>query len=114
MCITTFLHDGELNVPTSNEELNKLLKVVRDETKEDWQVIERSYDQSYAFGMRKRTVKYYELYKFIGGCGPWQLINFYSSSSGTSINTGNSVEVLMAFLMGIRSGFYAEGAKNAS
>ena len=39
MCITTFLHDSELNVATSSQELNKLLKTVREETKEDWQVI---------------------------------------------------------------------------
>ena len=94
--------------------MNKLLKTVREETKEDWQVIEHTYRVSHAWGMRYEDVKSYELYKWVGGCGPWQLINFYSSSSGTSINTGNSVEVLMAFLMGIRSGFYAEGAKNAS
>lgn len=113
MCITTFLHDSELNVPTSNEELNKLLKTVREETKEDWQVIERSYVQRKIF-KKPVTVKYYELYKFVGGCGPWQLINFYRSDSGTSINTGNSVEMVVAFLLGIRSGFYTKGAQNAS
>jgi hypothetical protein len=114
MCITTFLHDSELNVPTSNKELNKLLITVREETKENWQITERTYTVSKAWGMRHEEVKVYDLYKWVGGCGPWQLINFYSSKSGTSINTSNSVEVIMAFLLGIRSGFYAEGAKNAS
>lgn len=112
MCITTFLHDGELDVPTSNEELNKLLKTVKEETKENWQILERTYRESRAWGMRHEDVKYYELYKWVGGMGPWQLINFYNSKSGTSINTGNSVEVVMAFLLGIRAGFYSEGAKN--
>ena len=114
MCITTFLHDGELDVPTSDEELNKLLKVVKAETKENWQVIERTRRVSKAWGMRHEDVKSYELYKFVGGMGPWQLINFYSSTSNTSINVGNSVEVVMAFLMGIRSGLYTQGVKNAS
>jgi hypothetical protein len=95
-------------------ELNKLLITVKEETKENWQVIERTYRVSRAWGMRHEDVKFYELYKWVGGCGDYQLINFYSSSSGTSINTGNSVEVVVAFLLGIRSGFYAEGAKNAS
>lgn len=113
MCITTFLHDSELDIPTSNEELNKLLKTVKEETKENWQILERTYRVSRAWGMRHEEVKSYELYKWVGGMGPWQLINFYSSTSGTSINTGNSVEVVMAFLLGIRAGFYSEGAKNA-
>jgi hypothetical protein len=113
MCITTFLHDSELNVPTSNEELNKILKTVRDETKEDWQVIERSYVQRKIF-KKPVVVKYFELYKWIGGFGPWQLINFYRANSETSINTENSADVVVSFLMGIRSGFYTKGAKNAS
>jgi hypothetical protein len=104
MCITTFLHDSELNVPTSNIELNKVLKELRTASKEDWQLIERHHCVRGFFGRTKKSYNIYELYVFVGGCGPWQLINFYSEGSDTSINTSNSADKIMAFMLGYLGG----------
>lgn len=102
--ITTFLHDGELNVPTVNDELNKALAEVREATGENWQIVERVKEKRFAFNTKLKTAYTYELYLYVGGCGPWQLINFYRESSDTSINPVNNADVVMAFLLGILTG----------
>lgn len=105
--ITTFLHDGELNVPTSNKDLNEILKLVRDKSGEDWQVVERTIYYNTPFWRLPRERKCYELYKYVGGCGPWQQINFYRSDSNTSINLSNPAEVVISFLYGMLAGLHS-------
>lgn len=115
MCVTTFLHDSELNVPTSNTDLNDLLKEVREATGKDWQILERNREvRQWPWKFKHQTVKSYELYVYVGGMGPWQQINFYSSTSGSSINLVSPVEPIMMYLMGIMSGVRCERMKNAA
>lgn len=104
--ITTFLHDGELNVPTSNSVINELLSEVRAKTGEDWQVIERTRQQKYVFQPWKKpkNISLYELYVYVGGVGPWQQINFYRDNSDSSINITNGAELIIAFFYGILCG----------
>lgn len=103
MCITTFLHDSELNIPTSCKVLNETLLELRKLTKKDWQVIEHVHVKERFF--RKAIVhKSYELYVYVGGCGPWQLINFFKEGTGTTINTVNSNELVIAYMYGMLGG----------
>jgi hypothetical protein len=111
MVCTTFLHDGELNVPTSNKELNSILKEIRNKSGEDWQVVERVYNvRKHLWSMGTR--KTYELYKYVGGCGPWQQINFYREDEATSINLSNSATTVIAFLYGMLAGLHCKEMKN--
>lgn len=104
MCCTTFLHAGELNIPTSNKDLNTVLADVRIATKEDWQVVEVKFKTPKRLFRKQTEYSCYELYKYVGGCGPWQIINFYRDNSSSSINFTTSAELVMAFLFGILSG----------
>lgn len=115
MTCTTFLHDGELNVPTSNNELNSILKEIRQKSGEDWQIIERSVEIHEPFWKFWKPVKWrksYELYKFVGGIGPWQQINFYRDNTDWSINLSNPAELVMAFLYGMLAGMHVQEMKN--
>lgn len=72
MTTTTTLNDCELNVPTSDDELNELLAEVRLQTGMDWQIVERH-------SQRRRllfTEEYHQfhLYLYTGGVLPWQVI----------------------------------------
>lgn len=113
MCCTTFLHEGQLNTPTHNEDLNQILHDVRVETGEDWQVVEYRIFYKRRWYTLKRSVRYeYELYKYVGGVGPWQLINFYKDDAESSMNFTNKAELVIAFLLGILSGIHSERFKN--
>jgi hypothetical protein len=107
--ITTFLHDGELNVPTSNSTLNEVLAQVREaDPSANWQVIERVTEKRYWSGLwfEVEQRRSYELYLYVGGIGPWQQINFYRENSSSSINTSNSADLVVAFLLGILAGLH--------
>jgi hypothetical protein len=110
--MTTFLHDGELNVPTVNDVLNKTLAEVREATGENWQIVERAKEKRFAFNTKIKTAYAYELYLYVGGMGPWQMINFYKESSDCSINPVNNADVVMAFLLGILTGVNQERRKS--
>ena len=84
MTCTTFLHDCELNIKTSNADLNLLLSDVRDATGEDWQVIERKFIITPAwwnFWTKPTDISKFSVYKYVGGIGPWQCINFCTPRS---------------------------------
>lgn len=107
--ITTFLHDGELNVPTSNPDLNDVLaKVRKADPSANWQVIERVTKKKCWGGlwMEIKQFRSYELYLYVGGVGPWQQINFYRENSDSSINVSNSADLVVAFLLGILTGLH--------
>lgn len=115
MTATTFLHDGELNIPTSNKVINDLLKEVREATGQDWQILElKLYPKKKWFQRPSdRAPKlFYEVYLYVGGMGPWQQINFYREGTDWSINLVNTSELVVAYLYGILAGIHQAGLKN--
>lgn len=112
MVCTTFLYDCELNVNTSNSEINSLLAEIRNKTGDNhsWQVIERQIILTPAwwnFLSTKKTVSRFNLYRYVGGCGPWQCINFYTDSSGDNSLVGLGgvdASVIVNFLYGLLAG----------
>lgn len=113
MTVTTFLLDSELNRPTSNKVLNELLAEVRQKTGRDWQLIELEYVPATRWWQRKKQpLLMYELYVYVGGCGPWQQLNFYNDQSDWSINLRNPASVLVAYLYGILAGVHSTELKN--
>lgn len=105
MTCTTFLSSWELNQPTSNSDLNSLLKEVRQKTGGDWQVTEREVEVWRPWWKRlgrAKTVKLFTLY-FGLGHPEYQVINFYRDHDW-SINHENSAEHVMAYLYGILAG----------
>ena len=112
--ITTFLHSGELNIPTSDKNVNEALQEVRNLTGTDWQIIEREVEVTPAFWkfwQSPMIVKSYELFCYVGGCGPWQQINFYRAHSASSIGIVVSADLVVAYLYGILSGANHEKLK---
>ena len=105
--MTTFLSDNELNIPTSDKAVNEALAEVREMTGENWQVLERIvevYIPWYLFWKPAKYVRIFELYCYVGGCGPWQQINFYRAGSDTSINICVTADLVVAYLYGIQAG----------
>jgi hypothetical protein len=117
MTCTTFLHDSELNKPTTNPHINELLGYVRQETGENWQVIEREVELKAAFWQKKKKIKLYEVFKYVGGIGPWQCINFcVPSSEENSLAGCLGVEsfVIINYMYGILAGAQAVERKHVS
>ena len=102
--ITTFLHDGELNQVLPDPNVQTLLDEVRKLTGEDWQIVKHVIE--YRKWFKTTYVDSYGLYLYVGGMGPWQQINFYSSPEEFSINTHVSLGTISNFLMGICNGFH--------
>lgn len=107
MPCTTYLHESELNVPTSNKEINDLLKELRTATAEDWQITEK-IQKARIFS---RSTKRYEIFKYVGGMGPYQIMNFYKEDAESSINFGISADTLMAYMLGILVGMDSANRK---
>lgn len=113
MTCTTFLHSWELNVPTTNDVINSLLAEIREETGRDYQVIEREYHHAKRWWKKVQPPsKFYELYAYVGGMGPWQAINFYREKSATSINLRCDADMLVAHFYGILTGIHNMKFKN--
>lgn len=108
MPLTTFLHDSELNVKTSSHEINILLADVRRETGEDWQVVERTRT-IHSFWKGDKVVRGYSVYKYVGGMGPWQQINFCTPTSKTNSLAGLGIDecTVVNYLYGILAGVNA-------
>ena len=99
--ITTSLHSGELNIPLRNKDLQALLDDVREVTKTDWQVTEKTH--TVKRWLRKPvTMTNYSLYCPVKGCMPWQMVNMYKRDGGMSLLFPE--EVLAAYLMGLLDG----------
>lgn len=100
-----FLSQAELNIPLPDPDLQKLLEEVRKITAEDWQVVEHRLktQRTWLFGKTK-TVSMWSLYVYVGGFGPWQVINFYREGSETSINHLVPLDMIVSYLYGILSG----------
>lgn len=102
MTCTTFLHEGELNVPLPNAELQKLLEEVRERTGKDWQVV--PIQAVKGRWPVKKTITLYGVYVYVGGVGPWQQINFYREGSDSSINLYVTLDLVAAYLFGLHGG----------
>lgn len=102
MPICTYLSPDQHTEPTQHEELNKILKEVRQHSGKDWRVAEHTFERSHWF--RKSEVVYrYELMLHICS-GEFQCINFHRDDSNWSINTTVPAELVIAFLYGILAG----------
>lgn len=100
--ITTFLNDWELNQVLPDPNVQTLLDEVRKMTGEDWQIVKHVIE--YREWFRTKYKDTYSLYVHVGGVGPWQVINFYSSPEEFSINTMVNLGTISNYLMGICSG----------
>jgi len=102
MTCTTFLHDGELNQPLPNAELQKILEEVRERTGKNWQVVPIQTTSGRWPYKKNKTL--YGVYVYVGGMGPWQQINFYAEGSDSSINLYVTLDLVAAYLFGIHAG----------
>lgn len=100
MTCTTFLHDSELNYKFENKELQAVLDEARKITGKNWQVVPLEVTvRKHFFKKEKQTL--YGVYLYVGGCGPWQQINFYNEYSESSINLYVSIDVIIAYFLGM-------------
>lgn len=112
MVCTTFLFEDELNVNTSSKEINSLLAEIRSKTGDylSWQVVERQVKLKSAwwkFWSTEKTFSRFNVYRYVGGFGPWQCINFYTESSDNNSLAGISgvdATVVVNFLYGLLAG----------
>lgn len=94
MPITTFLHDSELNKPTGNNEIDKLLAEVRLITGRDYQVIATKEVVRFGFlDLRKRLVTRMSVYVLVGGIGPWQWLT-----------CAHDIDTTRSYLLGVLNG----------
>ena len=102
MTCTTFLHEGELNQPLPDAEVQQILDEVRKLSGEDWQVVPLPPRSTGLF--RRKQPTYYGVYVYVGGMGPWQQINFWGAVGTSSINLYQPLEVVAAYLLGLYGG----------
>ena len=94
MPVTTFLHDSELNQPSSDREIDELLAEVRKTTGRNYQIVERRWTERFGlFGLRKRPVSRMGVYLEVGGVGPWQ-----------ELQCTKNPETVRAYLLGMLGG----------
>ena len=101
MVCTTFLHDGELNMRLPDAEIQSIFDEAKARTGENWQVVPLEVKRRKWFKTHTETL--YGVYVYVGGCGPWQQINFYREGSKSSINLYVPLEVVAAYFLGILS-----------
>lgn len=94
MPMTTFLHEAELNQPTGSAELDELLAEVKARTGSNYQVVTRRDLACFGMlGLRRRIVESKQLYVYVGGMGPWQVLQ-----------CAHDVPTIRAFLLGLLNG----------
>jgi hypothetical protein len=107
MVMTTFLNAHEIDQILPDPSIQTLLDEVRKLTGEDWQIV--YHPMNVRGGLKTffklNTVDLYSLYVYVGGIGPYQCINFYSSPEEFSINTLVGLDTISNYLMGIVTGF---------
>ena len=102
MTCTTFLHDSELNVPLPDQRVQEILDEVRELSGQDLQVVPLPRPPARLF--RPAPPQLYGVYVYVGGIGPWQQLNFWGPPGESSICLYQTMEVVAAFLMGLRAG----------
>lgn len=108
----TCLHNNELNIPLPDPECQAILDSVRKLTGLDWQVVPvKAIRKSGWFGLRRSTITLYGVYVFVGGFPPWQQINFYIEGAHSSINIHVSLDLVVAYLLGVSAAelYHASG-----
>jgi len=104
MVCTTFLHSCEIDVPLEDRDVQDLLDTVRQRTGRNWQAVPTRTVVTRSLFKKSKT-QLFGLYLYVGGIGPWQQINFYSSNeNASSINVYVTLDVIAAYLMGILNG----------
>jgi hypothetical protein len=99
MTCTTFLHDGELNLPLPDPELQSIFDEAKKRTGSNWQIVPLRVNRRKWF--RATTETLYGVYVYVGGYGPWQQINFFREGSKSSINLYVPLEVVAAYFLGM-------------
>ena len=99
MPMCTYLNDTDHTEPTSDQEINTLLKEVRQLTCNDWRVAEEI-----TRGWFNHVYKAYTLYNHVQG-PEFQIVNFYepNSSKDNSIHTAVGAECIAAYFYGLLS-----------
>lgn len=110
MTCTTFLYDGELNQRLPDQQAQEFLDEVRRKSGNDWQVVKLPERRVGLF--RKKAPPMYGVYVYIGGCGPWQQINFYHEDATSSINLYVPLDVVVAYFMGMANGLSSAPKKD--
>jgi hypothetical protein len=99
MPMTTFLHDAELNRPTGDADLDEYLAQARQKTGRDYQVVKhRAVERFGPLGLRSRIVERTQLYLYVGGMGPWQVLQ-----------CAHDLPTIRAFLLGLLNGTPSAG-----
>ena len=101
MPVCTWLDSDEYTQPTSNKDLNDLLKEVRERTGDDWRISERVVHER-RFLRKPRMHRRYELYVQTVG-SEFQIINL-ARDHEWSINTVNTAELVANYLLGFLGG----------
>jgi len=102
--MTTTLSDCELNIPLENSQLQQLLEEVREKSGRNWQVTKRSFFRRRVFRKPIEST-FYSVYLEVGGCMPYQLLNFYKGEGryGTFISESELACYLMGMVDGLDS-----------
>lgn len=107
MTCTTFLYESDINNILADKEVQALLDEVRKKTGKDWQVVKHQYSIKKNWFLPTKTIERYGVYVFVGGFGPWQQINFYSTDE-CSMSFYVTLDVVANYLMGILVGLDAK------
>jgi len=96
MPICTYLSTVPDSRDIKNVNVRELLDELNAKFKDKWAIRETAH----VVGFFRKKIKYtYELFFHVGG-PEYQIINFYSEDSESSINLGNSASVVCAFMLG--------------
>lgn len=109
MTCTTFLHAGELNQRLPEPQAQYFLDEVRRMSGKDWQVVPMPERRVGLFRRKAQTL--YGVYVYVGGCGPWQQINFCREGAPLSLNVYVPLEVVATYFMGMATGLSATEPK---
>lgn len=99
MTITTFLHDGELNLPLPDAEMQQIFDEAKRRTGKNFQIVPIQVTHRKWFRTKTKTL--YGVYVYVGGIGPWQQINFFREDCRSSINVYVPLEVVAAYFLGM-------------
>jgi hypothetical protein len=102
--MTAFLGDNEIGQIVPDKEVQACLEEVRRRTGKNWQVVRHTYRKRQGW-FRSTEVTVWELYLYVGGVGPWQVINFRNPDpEGSSIYHAVDLGFIAAYLYGILVG----------
>lgn len=99
MPVTTALDDSQLNIPTGNRKVDKLLDVIKANTNVDFQVVVTTHYKSSILGRRLQpSFQIVQIYRYVGGMFPWYVVN-----------EAYDYPTIIAYLEGFVEGVYEGG-----